>query len=33
MEIEKMTEQELSFIKGGQWVYWDGKWYWIENVR
>ena len=31
--METMTEQELSLVKGGLWVYWDGKWYWIEDVR
>lgn len=33
MEIEILTKQELSSIKGGRWVYWDGKWYWIEETR
>lgn len=31
--METMTEQELSFVKGGQWVYWEGKWYWIDEAR
>lgn len=29
-----MTEQELSSIKGGgYWVCWEGKWFWVEDVR
>lgn len=33
MEIETMTEQELSSIKGGRWIYQQGKWYWIDEAR
>lgn len=33
MEMETMTEQELSSIKGGRWVYLQGEWHWIEDVR
>lgn len=33
MEIELMTEKELTSIKGGQWVYWEGEWYWFEDAR
>lgn len=32
--MEIMTEQELSSIKGGgYWVYWEGEWHWIEEIR
>lgn len=30
---ETMTEQELSSIKGGRWVYINNEWYWIEDAR
>lgn len=33
MEIETMTEQELSSIKGGRWVYLYGELRWIEETR
>ena len=33
MEIELMTKQELSSVNGGQWIYWDGEWHWIEDAR
>ncbi len=33
MEIEILTKQELSSVKGGRWIYKDGKWYWIEDTR
>ncbi len=33
MEIETMTEQESSSIKGGRWVYLQGEWYWLDDVR
>ncbi len=33
MEIEILTNQELSFVKGGRWIYKDGKWIWLEETR
>lgn len=33
MEIEKLTEQELSSTKGGgKWVHIGDKWYWIDTL-
>ena len=32
MDMEKLTNQELSAIKGGKWVQLeDGTWIWIED--
>ncbi len=33
MKIEVLNAQELSSIKRGEWVYWEGKWYWIKDTR
>lgn len=33
MEIEILTKQELSSIKGGRWVCIDNTWYWVEDTR
>lgn len=33
MEIETLTNQELSSIKGGRWIYKDGEWIWLEEAR
>ncbi len=33
MEIETLTKQELSSIKGGRWIYKDGEWIWLEETR
>lgn len=33
MEIELMTKQESYSVKGGQWIYWEGEWYWVEETR
>lgn len=33
MKIEVLNAQELSSIKGGEWVYLEGKWYWIKDTR
>lgn len=33
MEIESMTKQELSSVKGGKWIYWEGEWIWFEETR
>jgi len=34
MDMEKLTNQELSAIKGDKWVQLeDGTWIWIENIR
>lgn len=33
MEIETMTKQELSDIKGGRWVNICGEWHWVEDAR
>lgn len=30
-EIKKLTEFELSQIRGGEWVNVDGEWIWIED--
>ena len=32
MEVETLTKQELSSIKGGRWVYLEGEWYWAEKL-
>lgn len=32
MEIEEISNQELSIIIGGQWVCFNGKWYWIDTT-
>ncbi|WP_455669639.1 hypothetical protein [Phocaeicola sp.] len=32
MEIEELSNQELSLIKGGMWVCISGKWYWIDTT-
>lgn len=31
--METMTEQELSSIKGGYWVWLNNTWYWVEETR
>lgn len=28
VELERLTRSELSRVRGGGWVYKDGKWYW-----
>lgn len=33
MDMELLTNQELSAIKGGEWVLIDGEWIWIDNNR
>ena len=33
MDMELLTNQELSAIKGGEWVFIDGEWVWIDNSR
>jgi len=33
MDIELMIKQELSAVKGGIWVYWNGEWIWIDETR
>lgn len=33
-EFEKLSENEMSQIKGGegQWILYDGQWYWIDKL-
>lgn len=33
MNMEVLTNQEMSVIKGGDWIYVDGEWIWIDNGR
>jgi len=33
MDMEVLTNQELSTIKGGDWVLIDGEWIWIDTNR
>lgn len=33
MDMEVLTNQELSAIKGGKWVLIDGEWIWIDDNR
>ena len=33
MDMEVLTNQELSAIKGGKWVLSDGEWIWIDDNR
>lgn len=33
MDMEVLTNQELSAIKGGEWVLIDGEWIWIDTNR
>ena len=33
MDMEVLTNQELSAIKGGEWVLVDGEWIWIDENR
>ena len=33
MDMEVLTNQELSAIKGGEWVLIDGEWVWIDTNR
>ena len=30
MEIEQLSNLQLSSIKGGEWIYIAGEWYWID---
>ena len=30
MEIEQLSNLQLSSIKGGEWMYIAGEWYWID---
>ena len=32
MEIEQLSNLQLSSIKGGEWIYIAGEWYWIDTV-
>lgn len=32
--METLTSEEMSSIKGGgEWVYFDGEWYYIEDLN
>ena len=33
MDMEVLTNQELSAIKVGKWVLIDGEWIWIDDNR
>lgn len=33
MDMETMTKQELSSVKGGKWIYLYGEWHWVEETR
>lgn len=33
MDMEVLTNQELSAIKGGIWVLIDDEWIWVDNNR
>ncbi len=33
MEIEQLSNLQLSSIKGGEWIYIAGEWYWIDIAR
>ena len=33
MDMEVLTNQELTAIKGGKWVLVDGEWIWIDDNR
>ena len=33
MDMEVLTNQELSAVKGGIWVLMDGEWSWIDENR
>ena len=32
MDIEKMTEQELTTIKGGKWIFIVDEWVWVDTL-
>lgn len=31
LKFKKLTEFELSQIRGGEWIKVDGKWIWVED--
>ena len=32
-EFEELSKVEQAYICGGAWVYVDGEWIWVEDVR
>lgn len=31
LTFEQLSEKEMAQIQGGQWMYADGKWLWVDN--
>lgn len=32
LQLEKLSENEMSLIKGGKWMFIDGEWHWVVTM-